>query len=60
MTRLTMATALTVAALAVPALGAGPGSNTIIPTPRTAKNQLRQNPAPGPATRAAPQGGMRA
>ena len=56
MTRLTMATALTVAALAVPAWAQAPAEHDHSHSGNTEKS-APASPAPGPAT-AAPQGGM--
>ena len=56
MTRLTMATALTVAGLAVPAWAQAPAEHDHSHSGDTEKSDPA-NPAPGPAT-AAPQGGM--
>jgi hypothetical protein len=56
MTRLTMATALTVAALAVPAWAQAPAEHDHSHSGDTEKS-APANPAPGPAT-TAPQGGM--
>jgi len=56
MTRLTMATALTVAALAVPAWAQAPAGHDHSHSADSEKS-APANPAPGPAT-AAPQGGM--
>ena len=56
MTRLTMATALTVAALAVPAWAQAPAEHDHSHSGNTEKS-APANPAPGP-TAAAPQGGM--
>src|SRR6476661_4609768 len=56
MTRLTIATALTVAALTVPAWAQAPAEHDHSHSGNTEKS-APANPAPGPAT-AAPQGGM--
>ena len=56
MTRLTMATALTVAALTVPAWAQAPAEHDHSHSGNTEKS-VPASPAPGPAT-AAPQGGM--
>ena len=57
MTRLTMATALTVAALAVPAWAQAPAGTRSFPLRGQRKISPGKSAAPGPAT-AAPQGGM--
>lgn len=57
MTRLTMATALTVAALAVPAWAQAPAEHDHSHSGNTEKSGPA-NPAPAPGSSAAPQGGM--
>ena len=59
MTRLTMATALTVAALTVPAWAQAPAEHDHSHSGSTEKSApASPAPAPGPSTTAAPQGGM--